>query len=594
MRGSHAFQEVSAMSHVAGHSAVAFAEDVDTLRHSTAHVMAKAVQRLFPGTRLAIGPTIENGFYYDLDVPRTLSTEDLAQVEAEMRRIVEADEPFARSEMPRQEAIEFFRRNGEPYKVEVLERIEDDVVSLYRTGDDWIDLCRGPHVPSAGRITAFKLLNVAGAYWRGDEKRPMLQRVYGTAWHSQEELDHYLWQVEEARKRDHRKLGRELDLFSFSDLAPGEVFWHPKGMRLVRTLEALSRAEHDRRGYQEISTPLLVKKGLWEQSGHWGYYRDNMFRSMVEDEEYAFKPMNCPEATIVYRQRTRSYRDLPIRLAEIGRLLRFEKSGTLSGLLRVRQLTMDDAHIFCRPDQILEEISGVLEMGRFFYDLFGFQRRYYLSTRPEKAMGDPALWQQAEEMLAKALEQNEIAYEVKPGEGAFYGPKIDIDINDALGRAWQLTTIQLDFNLPERFELEYVGEDSQPHRPVMIHRAIYGTYERFIAILIEHYGGAFPLWLAPIQAVVIPIADRHLPYAESVAARLRGAGFRTEVDARRERMNYKIHEAQEQKIPYMLVVGDKEAAAESAALRERQEGDLGPLPIDEIVLRMGERVAAWK
>jgi len=364
--------------------------------------MAKAVQRLVPGTRLAIGPVIENGFYYDLDVPRALSTEDLGQLEAEMQRIVDADERFERVEMPRLEALEFFRQQGETYKVEILEGIEDDTVSLYRTGDDWIDLCRGPHVPTAGRLKAFKLLNVAGAYWRGDEKRPMLQRVYGTSWHTPEELEQHLWQVEEARKRDHRKLGRELDLFSFSDLAPGEVFWHPRGMRLLRTLEELSRKEHDRRGYDEISTPLLVKKGLWEQSGHWGYYRDNMFRTVVEDEEYAFKPMNCPEGTWVYRQKTRSYRDLPIRLAEIGRLLRFERSGTLSGLLRVRQLTMDDAHIFCRPDQILDEISGVLEMGRYFYELFGFQRRYYLSTRPEKALGDPALWDQAETMLAQA------------------------------------------------------------------------------------------------------------------------------------------------------------------------------------------------
>ncbi len=582
------------MSHVAGHNAVVHATDLDTLRHSTAHLMAKAVQRLVPGTKLGIGPTIENGFYYDLDVPRPLSIDDLGQIEAEMRRLIEQDEPYVRQEMLREQAIEFFRNLGEHYKVEILEGIDDEVVSLYRTGDDWIDLCRGPHVPSTRYITAFKLLNVAGAYWRGDEKRPMLQWIYGTAWHEQEQLDHYLWQLEEARRRDHRKLGRELDLFSFSEFAPGEVFWHPKGMRLVRVLEQLSRAEHDRRGYQEISTPLLVKKALWEQSGHWGYYRDNMFRTVVEDEEYAFKPMNCPESTLVYRQRTRSYRDLPIRLAEIGRLLRFEKSGTLSGLLRVRQLTMDDAHIFCRPDQILGEISGVLELGRWFYDLFGFERRYYLSTRPDKALGDPALWQHAEAMLAQALEQNGIPYELKPGEGAFYGPKIDIDINDALGRAWQLTTIQLDFNLPERFGLEYIGEDSQPHRPVMIHRAIYGTYERFIAILIEHYAGAFPLWLAPVQAVVIPIADRHVPYAESVASQLQQAGFRVEVDARRERMNYKIHEAQEQKVPYMLVVGDKEAATQSAALRERSEGDLGPMPVAEIIQRMAERVAAWQ
>ncbi|MBI4494028.1 MAG: threonine--tRNA ligase, partial [Chloroflexi bacterium] len=479
------------------------------------------------------------------------------------------------------------------YKVELLQDIPDEQVSLYRTGDDWEDLCRGPHLPSSKYLQTFKLLNVAGAYWRGDEHRPALQRIYGTAWPTQQELDKYLWRLEEARKRDHRKLGRELDIFLLDDLAPGEPFWLPRGMRLLRTLEGMLLPELERRGYQEIATPSLVKKDLWEQSGHWAHFRENMFRSEVEEHEYAFKPMNCPEATIVYRSKLRSYRDLPLRLAENSRLLRNERSGTLSGLLRVRQLTMDDAHIFCRPDQIQQEIFGVLELGRLFYDRFGFERRYYLSTRPAKAMGDPALWEQAEAMLAEALKAHGLAYELKPGEGAFYGPKIDIDIEDALGRAWQLTTIQLDFNMPERFQLEYIAEDGQPHRPVMVHRAIYGTYERFIGVLIEHYAGAFPLWLAPVQAVVLPIADRHNGYAQQVAERLRAAGLRAEVDDRREKVNYKIREAQLQKVPYMLVVGDREVQAGAAAVRERSRGDLGSMGLAEVEAMLREQVARY-
>jgi threonyl-tRNA synthetase len=413
-------------------------------------------------------------------------------------------------------------------------------------------------------------------------------------WPTAEELERYLWRLEEAKRRDHRRLGRELGLFFFDEVAPGQPFILPRGMAILRVLEAHSRREHLRRGYQEISTPSLVKATLWEQSGHRGYYRENMFVSQVENEQYAFKPMNCPEATIVYRAELRSYRDLPLRLAETSRLLRNERSGTLSGLLRVRQLTMDDAHIFCRPDQIQEEIRGVLEFGRAVYDLFGFPRRYYLSTRPEKAMGDPALWELAERALAEALEAAGIPYAVKPGEGAFYGPKIDVDIDDALGRSWQLCTIQLDFQQPERFDLEYIGEDGQPHRPVMIHRAIYGTYERFLGILVEHYAGAFPLWLAPVQAVVIPVADRHVPYAQEVAARLQGAELRVEVDARNERMQAKIRDAQLLKVPYMLVVGDKEVAAGAVAVRERSGTNLGPMPVDAFLALAQERIAAYQ
>jgi len=549
------------------------------MRHSAAHVMAKAIQRLYPGSALGIGPTIEDGFYYDIDVAGLqLSTEDLPAIEAEMGRLVAADERFVRRELSRQEALDLFQRRGERFKLEIVEQLPpDESISIYETGSDWLDLCRGPHVESSGQIGAFKLLSVAGAYWRGDEKQPMLQRVYGTAWPSQDELDQYIWRLEEARRRDHRALGRELELFLFDEVAPGQPFWLPKGMRVIRELEALLQGELERRGYLEISTPSLVKSTLWEQSGHWSYFRENMFTSQVENETYAFKPMNCPESTIVYRAKTRSYRDLPLRLAQTDRLLRNERSGTLLGLARVRQLTMDDAHIYCRPDQIGSEIAALLEFGSSVYDLFGLDRRYYLSTRPEKAMGEPALWERAEAELVDALRANGIEYQVKPGEGAFYGPKIDLDIHDALGRPWQLTTIQLDFQHPERFELEYATEDGQLHRPIMIHRAIYGTYERFMAILIEHYAGALPLWLSPVQVAVVPIADRHLEYAEQVASELRVAGFRVEVDARRERMQNKIRQAELQKVPYILVVGDRDLQAGSVSVRARGQGDLGPM-----------------
>ncbi len=565
--------------------------DLDVMRHSAAHVLAKAVQRLYPGSKLAIGPVIENGFYYDIDIPQTVKEADLSRIEEEMRRIVAADEPFERVEWSKRDALAHYSKvDDNPFKREIVEAVpEDEALSFYRTGKDWIDLCRGPHVPSSAKVGPFKLLNVSGAYWRGDERRPMLQRIYGTAWQTQEQLDHYLWQIEEAKRRDHRKIGRDLELFLFDEVAPGQPFWLPKGMVVIQELAALLQDQLKRRGYVEISTPALVKSELWKQSGHWGNYRENMFTLEVEDEEYAFKPMNCPESTIVFRARTRSYRDLPLRLAQTDRLLRNERSGTLNGLLRVRQLTMDDAHIYVRPDQIQDEIGAILEFGNFIYDLFGFERKYYLSTRPEKSIGDAALWEQAERILAAALEKNGIPYEIKVGEGAFYGPKIDVDIHDALGRAWQLTTIQLDYQIPERFELEYFGEDGQPHRPVIIHRAIYGTYERFMAILIEHFAGAFPLWLAPVQAVVIPIADRHLEYADEVAEELKAAGFRVEVDAQREKMQAKIRDAQTQQVPYMLVVGDRDQQAGTVSVRERREGDLGAIPRADFVAKLGER-----
>jgi threonyl-tRNA synthetase len=564
---------------------------LDVMRHSAAHVLAKAVQRLYPGSKLGIGPVIDNGFYYDIDIPAKISEDDLPRIEDAMRAIIAADEPFKREEWTKAQAIEHYSAHEDnPYKREIVQDLpEDERISFYRTGSHWVDLCRGPHVDRSSDIGPFKLTSVSGAYWRGDEKRPMLQRIYGTAWATQDQLDHYLWQVEEARRRDHRKLGRELELFFFDEVAPGQPFWLPKGLRIIHELDALLQRELDSRGYLEISTPSLVKSDLWKQSGHWDFYEQGMFKLQVEEEDYAFKPMNCPESTRVFAFKTRSYRDLPLRLAQTDRLLRNERSGTLNGLLRVRQLTMDDAHIFCRPDQIQAEIRGVLQFQKAIYDVFGLEPRYYLSTRPDKAIGDPAVWERAEADLQAALEQNDLQYEVKPGEGAFYGPKIDVDIQDALGRPWQLNTTQLDFQMPERFGLEYIGEDGQAHRPVMIHRAIYGTYERFMAVLIEHYAGAFPLWLAPVQAVVVPIADRHLEYAESVAAQLRAANFRVEVDARREKMQAKIRDAQAQQVPYMLVVGDRDQQGGTVSVRERRQGDLGAQPIHEFVSALKER-----
>ena len=574
-------------------SSVSHAE-LDVMRHSAAHVMAKAVQRLYPGSKLGIGPIIENGFFYDIDIPAKISEDDLPRIEQAMREIIAAGEPFKREEWSKALALEhYLSREDNPYKREIIQDLpEDEPISFYWTGSDWVDLCRGPHVADSSRVGPFKLTSVSGAYWRGDEKRPMLQRIYGTAWQTQDQLDHYLWQVEEARRRDHRKLGRELELFFFDEVAPGQPFWLPKGLRIIHELEALLQRELDSRGYLEISTPSLVKADLWKQSGHWDFYEQGMFKLEVEEEDYAFKPMNCPESTLVFRFKTRSYRDLPLRLAQTDRLLRNERSGTLNGLLRVRQLTMDDAHIFCRPDQIQAEIRGVLEFQKAIYDVFGLEPRYYLSTRPDKAIGDPAVWERAEADLQAALEQNELQYEVKPGEGAFYGPKIDVDIKDALGRPWQLNTTQLDFQMPERFQLEYIGEDGQAHRPVMVHRAIYGTYERFMAVLVEHYAGAFPLWLAPVQTVIVPIADRHLEYAESVATQLHASGFRVEVDARREKMQAKIRDAQAQQVPYMLVVGDRDQQAGTVSVRERRQGDLGAQPVSEFLASLTERRAA--
>ncbi len=570
-------------------------EPLPTLRHSTSHVMAQAVKRLFPEVKVAIGPAIEDGFYYDFLKSTPFTPEDLERIEGVMREIIKADLKFEREEMPREQAIRFFEERGEPFKVEILKGIDAATVSLYRQGD-FVDLCRGPHVASTGQIKAFKLLSASGAYWRGDERNAMLQRIYGTAWPTQEELDKHLWRLEEAKKRDHRKLGRELDLFDFYDVAPGAPFWLPNGMILVRELEKFAREHLDAQGYQEISTPMLVNKRLWEQSGHWELYNENMFKVEVEEEVFALKPMNCPEATYVYRRALRSYRDLPMRLSEMGRCQRNERSGALTGLIRVRQFTQDDAHIFCRPDQLQEEITRLLELVREWYRTFSLQPSFKLATRPPEKLGTEQQWDQAEEALHQALRANSLAYELNKGDGAFYGPKIDIDVEDALGRPWQLATIQVDLTmLPERFQLEYIDTDGQPKRPVAIHRAIFGSYERFIAILTEHFAGAFPTWLAPVQARVLPISEKHVEYARTVHARLREARIRAELDDRNQKLGYRIREAQLHKVPYMLVVGEREAQSGTASLRRRTGEDLGAVAMDrivsELVAEIGNRTA---
>ena len=567
---------------------------LSTLRHSTSHVMAQAVKRLYPDVKVAIGPAIEDGFYYDFARPEPFTPDDLAKVEDLMREIARADLAFERQELDRAEAIRFFRERGEPFKVEILEGIDAGRVSLYRQGE-FIDLCRGPHVPSTGRIRFFKLLSSSGAYWRGDERNPMLQRIYGTAWLTKEELEKHLWRLEEAKKRDHRKLGRDLELFVFHDVSPGAPFWLPNGMVIVRELERFAREAQDARGYSEVSTPILVNKKLWEQSGHWEHYSANMFKLEVEDELYSLKPMNCPESTFVYRQALRSYRDLPLRLAEMGRLHRNERSGTLTGLFRVRQFTQDDAHIYCRPDQLQDEITGVLELVREFYKTFNLEPSFRLATRPEKGMGSQEQWDAAERALHESLKANGLAYEVKPGDGAFYGPKIDIHIEDALGRDWQMATVQVDLvMLPERFQLEYIDSDGQPKRPVAIHRAIFGSFERFVGVLTEHLAGAFPTWLAPVQARVLPISEKHAQYGRTVYERLRAARVRAELDDRNEKLGYRIREAQLRKVPYMLVVGERQSQNGTVSLRHRTGEDLGAVPLDrvltDLVAEIGSRV----
>ncbi len=579
------------------------------VRHSTAHVMAQAVMEMFPGeAKVAIGPPIEDGFYYDFDLPRALTPEDLEQLEARMREIMAGEFEFKRKVLTADEARALFK--DQPYKLELIDGLEqggldeygeptEDApeISIY-TQDDFTDLCRGPHVENTKQINpdAIRLLNVAGAYWRGDEKRPMLQRIYGTAWESAEELEAYLWKLEEAQKRDHRRLGKELDLFTTSEeVGPGLILWSPKGGMVRKIAEDYCREEHEKGGYEFVYSPHIGKATLWETSGHLDWYKDGMYAPLdIEGQQYYLKPMNCPFHVMIYKSRTRSYRDLPIRYAEWGTVYRFERSGVLHGLLRVRGFTQDDAHLFCRPDQMPEEIDRVLGFSLHILRAFGFSDfQAYLSTRnPEKAAGDPAAWEAPTEALREALVRAEIPYEIDEGEATFYGPKIDLKLRDALGREWQLSTIQFDFNLPERFDLTYVGEDGQEHRPYMIHRALLGSMERFMGVLIEHYAGAFPVWLAPVQAVLIPIADRHVEYALAQAAQMRQAGLRVEVDQRGERMNAKIRDAQLQKVPYMLVIGDREQEAGQVAVRLRSGEDLGALDVAVFIQQAQEAVAS--
>jgi threonyl-tRNA synthetase len=553
-------------------------DDLGPMRHSAAHIMAEAVLDLFPGTKLGIGPAIADGFYYDFQLPRPLTPDDLSAIEERMSASIAADHPFIRRELPPEEGRAFFVERDQPFKVEILDDLGERAAAdgtamppttVYEHGP-FIDLCKGPHVASTGKVGPFKLLAVAGAYWRGDQKRPMLQRIYGTVWSTQADLDQYLWRREEAKKRDHRKLGAQLDLFSFHDISPGSAFWHPKGWRLYRTLENAMRDLQAARGYQEIYTPPLVSQRLWEQSGHWDLYREHMFLFEAEGQTYSLKPMNCPESTYIYKSKVRSYRDLPLRLSEYGKLHRNELSGALSGLTRVRHFVQDDAHVYVRPDQIGSEIDAILEEIRESYSWFGLTPKLTFGTRPDKALGDLAMWERAEALIREALERSGAAYRIKEKDGAFYAPKIDIQIEDALGREWQMATIQVDLvMLPERFDLHYIDEDGVQQRPVAIHRAIYGSLERFIGVITEHFAGAFPLWLAPVQAVVIPIADRHVPAAREFAAVLASRGLRVEVDESDNRMQNKIRLAQGQKVPYMMVLGDREIEARTASPRTR-------------------------
>lgn len=556
-------------------------DGVDVMRHTASHIMAQAVLRLWPGTKLAIGPTIQDGFYYDFDMAHTLSSDDLEKIEAEMAKIIAEDYPVTREELAPEAARALFESQNATYKLELIEGL-DEQISVYRQGE-FVDLCRGPHLPSTGRVKAFKLLSVAGAYWRGDSRNKMLQRVYGTAFFKKSQLDEHLQRLEEAAKRDHRKIGRELDLFSIVDEGPGFPFFHPKGMVLRNVLENFWREEHTKRGYSEVKTPIMLREELWHRSGHWDHYKDNMYFSEIENQRYAVKPMNCPGGILMYQRKIHSYRDLPIRMGELGLVHRHELSGTLHGLMRVRSFTQDDAHIFMRPDQVEAEIIGVIDLIDHVYKIFGFPYHVELSTKPENSMGDDAIWDMATDALRKALEHKGLEYKINEGDGAFYGPKIDFHLQDCVGRTWQCATIQLDFLLPERFDLYYIGEDGQKHRPVMLHRVVFGALERFIAILTEHFAGAFPTWLAPVQVMLIPVAEDHLPYAREIAARLSESGIRYEIDERNEKIGRKIREAQLQQIPYMLVVGTNEMNEGTVAVRHRRKGDLGKFGLKQFV-----------
>ena len=561
-------------------------EGLHAIRHTASHVMAQAIQHLFPGVKFAIGPAIDTGFYYDIDSEHVFTPEDLTAIEKEMAKIVKQNLPLVRSEVPRKDALTRFAAENEIYKVELINDLpEDAVISLYTQGD-FTDLCAGPHCPSTGRVKAFKLMSLAGAYWRGNEKNKMLQRIYGTAFPSKEELDEYLHMLEEAEKRDHRKLGKELDIFSMHDEGPGFPFFHPNGMRIRNAILEYWHQVHRKYHYEQVMTPMIMNRDLWIRSGHWDHYRENMYFTKIDDMDYAIKPMNCPGGMMVYNTRPHSYKELPLRYAELGLVHRHELSGALHGLFRVRCFTQDDAHIFMTPEQIQPEITNVIKLFNEVYSTFGLKYHAELSTRPENSMGDDASWELATEGLRKALEANHLDYIINEGDGAFYGPKIDFHLQDSIGRTWQCGTIQLDMQLPEKFNCEYTGEDGQKHRPVMIHRVVYGSIERFIGILIEHFAGSFPVWMAPNKVRVMPITDKQQAYAKEVNDKLFELGYRTQLDDRNEKIGKKIREAQVQKVPFMLIIGEKEAESGTVAVRQRHGGDLGAMTLDDFIARM--------
>lgn len=563
-------------------------------RHTSAHILAQAVKRLYPEAKLAIGPAIADGFYYDFDVDHPFTTEDLAAIEEEMKKIIKADYPMIREELSHEEAIALFKDRGEQYKVELIQDLPDDAqITIYKQGE-FVDLCLGPHLPGTGKVGVVKLLNVAGAYWRGSEKNKMLQRIYGTSFPKKKNLDEYLALLEEAKRRDHRKLGKELDLFGIAEEGPGFPFFYPKGMIIRTELENYWRAEHRKNGYLEIKSPVVLSRELWERSGHWDHYKDDMYFLKIDEDDFAVKPMNCPGAMIYYNTRVHSYREFPLRVAELGLVHRHERSGVLHGLMRVRCFTQDDAHIFMLPEQITDEIMGVMDMIHSFYSLFGFTYRVELSTKPEKAMGSDEIWDTATNALIKALDVKDIPYQINEGDGAFYGPKIDFHLQDSLGRSWQCGTIQLDFISPENFDLTYISDDGTKKRPVMIHRVVFGSIERFLGILTEHYGGAFPLWLAPVQVKVITVASRHVDYAASVAHQLEQESIRVEVDDRNERVGYKIREGEVEKVPYLLVLGDQEVESGLIRVRKRGAGDQGPARLPEFVANLKEEIEQKK
>lgn len=561
--------------------------------HTTSHIMAQAIKRIFPEVKLAIGPSIDNGFYYDFDVEKPFTEDDLAKIENEMKKIIKEDLAIERFTLPRDEAIKFMKEKQEPYKVELIEDLpEDEEISFYKQGE-FTDLCAGPHVMKTGSIKAVKLLTTSGAYWRGNEKNKVLQRIYGISYPKASQLEEYLNMLEEAKKRDHKKLGKELELFMMTGEGPGFPFFLPKGMVLRNVLEDYWRKIHTLNGYQEVKTPVMLNEELWHRSGHWDHYKDNMYTTKIDEQDFALKPMNCPGGMLVYKSKMHSYKDLPIRMGELGLVHRHEKSGQLNGLFRVRCFTQDDAHIFCLPEQIESEIINLMHLINQVYSLFGFTYTVELSTRPENSMGSDEEWATAENALKKALEHENMEYVINEGDGAFYGPKIDFHIKDSLGRDWQCGTIQLDFQMPERFDLTYIGQDGEKHRPVMLHRVVFGSIERFIGVLIEHYAGAFPTWLAPVQVKILTISDKQKAYANKIVEKLMNEGIRVELDDREEKIGYKIREAQLQKIPYMLIVGDKEVETNAVGVRARKDGDIGQMPIDEFICKIKAEIKEY-